>query len=159
MSFDLRLAPSAVAHLSVLLALLAVIVAASTWLGRYDLLYDHNGVVWGAGYTDVNARIPTYVVEMVIATVAALLAGVTGFGLKLHCAPAGRPPAQASVTALSNDVPTGWTVRLYGPAVWPGKTVWLAVAELTLKSGSTVSVNEVGSGAGAPLVVALSFTV
>ena len=98
-------------------------------------------------------------VETVIATAAVLLPGVTGFGLNPHCAPAGRPPVQDSVTALSNDAPTGWTVRLYGPAVWPGKTVWLAVAELTLKSGSTVSVNEVVSGAGAPLVVALSFTV
>jgi len=29
------------------------------WLGRYDLLYAHNSsIVWGAAYTDVNARLP-----------------------------------------------------------------------------------------------------
>ncbi len=54
--FDLRFSPQAIGHLSVLLALVGVIMAAGAFLGRYDLLYSHNGVVWGAGYTDVNVR-------------------------------------------------------------------------------------------------------
>ncbi|HEY4889956.1 MAG TPA: UPF0182 family protein [Candidatus Dormibacteraeota bacterium] len=60
-TFDLNLSPRAVAHLSVLLGVFAVTLAAWTWLGRYDLMYAHNStVVWGAAYTDVNARLPLY---------------------------------------------------------------------------------------------------
>ena len=44
-----------------LLAAFAVTLAAATWLGRYDLLSAHNSnIVWGAAYTDVNARLPLY---------------------------------------------------------------------------------------------------
>ena len=56
-TFDLRLPPPAIAHVSVLLGLIALLLAASSFLDRYDLLSAHNGYVWGAGYTDVNTRI------------------------------------------------------------------------------------------------------
>src|SRR5438132_10210721 len=60
-SFDFRPTPRAIAHVSVLLAAFAVTLAAATWLGRYDLLSAHNSnIVWGAAYTDVNARLPLY---------------------------------------------------------------------------------------------------
>jgi uncharacterized protein len=60
-TFDLNLSPRAVAHLSILLGVFAVSLAAWSWIGRYDLLYAHNTtVVWGAAYTDVNARLPFY---------------------------------------------------------------------------------------------------
>src|ERR1700682_2222874 len=60
-TFDLNLSPRAIAHLSILLGIFAVSLAAWSWLGRYDLLYAHNQtVVWGAAYTDVNARLPFY---------------------------------------------------------------------------------------------------
>lgn len=60
-SFDLNLNPSAVAHLSVLLGAFALALTGWTWLGRYDLLFANNStVVWGAAYTDVNARLPLY---------------------------------------------------------------------------------------------------
>ena len=59
--FDFTPTPRAMAHVSVLVAFFGVSLAVSTWLGRYDLLYAHNsGVVWGAAYTDVNARLPLY---------------------------------------------------------------------------------------------------
>jgi len=58
-AFDLNLSPPAIAHLSALLAVFSLVLAAWMWLGRYDLLYAHNSdVVWGAAYTDVNARLP-----------------------------------------------------------------------------------------------------
>jgi uncharacterized membrane protein (UPF0182 family) len=58
-TFDLKLTPLAIAHLSALLAIFAMVLAAWMWIGRYDLLYAHNSsVVWGAAYTDVNARLP-----------------------------------------------------------------------------------------------------
>jgi uncharacterized protein len=72
-SFDLRFSPRALAHLSTLLGLLALVVAVSTFLDRYTLLYQHNGAVWGAGYADVNARAPVAVLRTVLAV---LLAGL-----------------------------------------------------------------------------------
>ncbi|MGD1854919.1 MAG: UPF0182 family protein [Leptolyngbyaceae cyanobacterium] len=47
-------------HFCVLLAGLAVILALGFWLSRYELLYSPAGVVFGAGYTDVNARMQAY---------------------------------------------------------------------------------------------------
>ena len=58
-TFDLNLSPLAIAHLSALLAIFALVLAAWMWLGRYDLLFAHNStIVYGAAYTDVNARLP-----------------------------------------------------------------------------------------------------
>ncbi len=39
-------------------SLLFLLVAAGWWLQRFELLFDHQGVVWGAGYTDISARLP-----------------------------------------------------------------------------------------------------
>ena len=56
-SFDFRPTPSSLAHVSVLIAVFAVTLSVSAWLGRYDLLFAHNSsVVWGAAYTDVSTR-------------------------------------------------------------------------------------------------------
>jgi uncharacterized membrane protein (UPF0182 family) len=44
-------------HLCVLLAALAVVIATGFFLGRYELLFSPEGVVFGAGYTDVHARL------------------------------------------------------------------------------------------------------
>ncbi len=46
------------AHLSVLLALIALAKAAGYVLAKYQLVTSTNGFVEGAGYTDVHARIP-----------------------------------------------------------------------------------------------------
>src|ERR1700674_5234828 len=60
-TFDLNLSPRAIAHISILLGVFAVTLAVWTWLGRYDVMYAHNtNIVWGAAYTDVNARLPLY---------------------------------------------------------------------------------------------------
>jgi len=72
-SFALNFSPLAVAHISVLLAFFAACLAAWTWLGRYDLLFAHNSsVVWGAAYTDVNARMPVLTVEAGAGAIIAL---------------------------------------------------------------------------------------
>ncbi|HJW20838.1 MAG TPA: UPF0182 family protein, partial [Candidatus Limnocylindrales bacterium] len=47
-----------VLHLAVLGALLLLDVAATQWLGRYDLAYAQNGVVTGVGATDATVRLP-----------------------------------------------------------------------------------------------------
>ncbi|PSO46965.1 MAG: UPF0182 family protein [Cyanobacteria bacterium SW_9_44_58] len=45
------------AHLFLLLAGLAFLIAFQFWLQRYDLLYSGEGVVSGAGFTDIHARL------------------------------------------------------------------------------------------------------
>jgi uncharacterized membrane protein (UPF0182 family) len=72
-SFDLRLPPPAIAHLSILLGGLALVLGISAFLGRYDLLYAHNGVVWGAGYADVNARAGLSVLQAILGVLLAAL--------------------------------------------------------------------------------------
>lgn len=91
-SFDFRPTPRALAHVSVLLAVFAVMLAATAWLGRYDLLFAHNSsVVWGAAYTDVKARLPVYTLQAGVGIVlaAALVANVWLRRLWLPLAAAG----------------------------------------------------------------------
>ncbi|MEL6468503.1 MAG: UPF0182 family protein [Cyanobacteria bacterium J06623_4] len=45
------------AHLCLLFSAIALVSALWYWLARYGLLYSATGVVFGAGYTDVNARL------------------------------------------------------------------------------------------------------
>jgi uncharacterized membrane protein (UPF0182 family) len=60
-------------HLCVLLAVLAIAIAAGFYFGRYDLLFSADGVVFGAGYTDVHARLHAYwTMAFVTLAVAAL---------------------------------------------------------------------------------------
>lgn len=47
-------------HLCLLLAAIALAVTAGFWLERYELLYSPDGVVYGAGFTDVHARLSSY---------------------------------------------------------------------------------------------------
>jgi uncharacterized membrane protein (UPF0182 family) len=53
-----RLSPAVLAHGSVLLGLFFVVKAGSYGLDRFLLLYSDNGVVVGAGYTDLHVRLP-----------------------------------------------------------------------------------------------------
>ncbi len=55
-----RVRPVVKAHLSVLLALIALAKAAGYLLGKYQLVTSTNSFVEGAGYTDVHARIPAF---------------------------------------------------------------------------------------------------
>ncbi len=60
-------------HLSVLLAVLALLKAGGYWLDRYDLLYSTRGAVVGATYTDVHAQLPALNLLIGISVVAAVL--------------------------------------------------------------------------------------
>ncbi len=72
-TIDLNFSPLAIAHLSAMLAVFALVIAGWMWLGRFDLLFAHNSsIVWGAAYTDVNARLPLTTFQ---AGVAVVLAG------------------------------------------------------------------------------------
>jgi uncharacterized membrane protein (UPF0182 family) len=68
-----RVAPGVKVHLSVLLAILAMLKAAGYWLDQYDLLYSARGFVFGAAYTDVNAQLPALRLLVFISLFAAIL--------------------------------------------------------------------------------------
>jgi uncharacterized membrane protein (UPF0182 family) len=55
------------AHLSVLLALLALVKVADYWLQRYELTLSTRGTVDGALYTDVKAQLPAIYLLLMIA--------------------------------------------------------------------------------------------
>ena len=68
---DVRLQGRAVAHLSALLGVVFVLVGVGQLFKAWNLLYSKAGVVFGAGYTDVHARLPIIRVEMAICFVLA----------------------------------------------------------------------------------------
>jgi uncharacterized membrane protein (UPF0182 family) len=62
-----RVTPAVKGHISVILALLALIKAADYWLQRYALTYSTRGTVDGALYTDVKAQLPAIYLLLIIA--------------------------------------------------------------------------------------------
>ena len=81
------MAPRVKAHLSVLLAMVALAKAAGYFLQRYSLDVSNSGYVEGAGYTDVHARLPAMEVLFFIslASAAILLYNIRrqGWGLPI----------------------------------------------------------------------------
>ncbi len=45
-----------------------LVFIARTLIARYELLYSHRGVVYGAGWTDLHAQLPAYNVALVVLT-------------------------------------------------------------------------------------------
>ena len=66
-----RITGSAKAHLSVILALLALVKAADYWLQRFELTLQQRDVFDGAGYTAVNATLPALQLLILVALFAA----------------------------------------------------------------------------------------
>jgi uncharacterized protein len=65
--------PGAKGHISILLALLALLKAAMYQLDKWELLYSQRGQVVGASYTDVNAQVPALNLLIIISLVAAAI--------------------------------------------------------------------------------------
>ncbi len=70
-------APRVRRHLAILAGLLLLVVAAGFYLDGFSLLLSGEGTVHGAGYGDVNARLPIYRLLAIITPIAAavLVAG------------------------------------------------------------------------------------
>ena len=67
-------APHVKAHLSLLFAAVLFVKAWGYRLNSYDLLYSPHGFVYGAGYTDVHARLVALQILSVVAVIAGILA-------------------------------------------------------------------------------------
>ncbi|MEM6448924.1 MAG: UPF0182 family protein [Cyanobacteria bacterium P01_D01_bin.105] len=61
------------AHLCALLSVIALFAAWGYWLARYELLYSASGVVFGAGYTDVNARLHAFSIMGIVTLIIGAL--------------------------------------------------------------------------------------
>lgn len=85
-------------HISVLLGVLALIKAAEYLLQRYELTVSERGIVDGAGYTDIQAKLP--------ALNLLLLISVLSFGLFLF-----------------NIKRRGWTLPVVGVGLWMFATI------------------------------------
>jgi uncharacterized membrane protein (UPF0182 family) len=68
-----RVNPGLKVHLSVLLAVLALLKAFAYVLDQWELLYSSRGQVIGASFTDVNAQLPALRLLAIISIVAALI--------------------------------------------------------------------------------------
>ena len=65
-------------HLSINIGFWLLLMSWGYYLERYNLLYNDSGVVWGAGYTDINILLPTFWVMCILCLV---LAGIAFFQL------------------------------------------------------------------------------
>ena len=68
-----RVLPSVKVHLSAILAALALVKAADYWLAQFELTVSARGVVDGALYTDVNAKLPALRLLLLISLFAVVL--------------------------------------------------------------------------------------
>lgn len=92
-------------HLYSLAALLFVITGWSHWLARYEVLYAREGVVYGAGYTDIQLFLPVH-------TLLALLTLLLGLGFLSRALVGGRSrPRRSLPPGLSGG--WGWGAELW----------------------------------------------
>ncbi len=68
-----RVTPQVKVHLSVLLALIALVRAVGYWFDRYGLNFSSRGPVDGASFTDVNAQLPALNLLLLISVLSAVL--------------------------------------------------------------------------------------
>ena len=68
-----RVTPQVKVHLSVLLALIALVRAVGYWYDRFGLNFSTRGPVHGASYTDVNAQLPALNLLLLISVLSAVL--------------------------------------------------------------------------------------
>lgn len=108
------IAPRALAHISVLLGLLALVKAGQYWLGRYGLDFSSRGAVTGATYTDVHAQLPAITLLAFISIVSAAL-----FLVNIRVRRLSLPLAAVAIWVL---------IAVLAGAVWP-----LVVQRLSVK--------------------------
>jgi uncharacterized protein len=105
--FGVRLGERARRHLGLLIALVLVLMAVGAWLDRPRTLLTPTGIIRGAGYTDVHARLPFALAEMFAALAGAALAATYAF--------TGRQMAAVAAAALYGVVVLGG--QLYATSI------------------------------------------
>ena len=78
-----QLHPPAVAQLLFLCGIFFALLGLGWFLDRYEVLFSREGVVWGAGYADINARIPAFTAMAVLSAVVSVVSFTSIAGRKL----------------------------------------------------------------------------
>ncbi len=76
-------------HISIIVGALFLILAAGHWLDRWALLFSENGAVFGAAFTDINARKPALLILTVVAAASSILMLVNAYMRGVRLAVAG----------------------------------------------------------------------
>ena len=71
--FSVGITPKMIAHASILLGLVLLITSWNNWIEIHKLLFSPSGAIFGAGYTELNARLPALRILLVISAVVGLL--------------------------------------------------------------------------------------
>jgi uncharacterized protein len=66
-------------HIALLVAVFFVLLAVGAWLGRFELLVHPAGVIYGASYADVHARMPVALALTVVSLLGAVLGVLHAF--------------------------------------------------------------------------------
>jgi uncharacterized protein len=74
----LSMTPTVRRHIALLAAVFFLLVAGGAWLGRFELLAHPAGIIYGASYADVHARMPVALALTVVSILGAVLAVVHG---------------------------------------------------------------------------------
>jgi len=77
----LQISDQAKKHLLFLVSLIGIIIAWNYWLKTYELLFSKRGLIFGAGYTDIKATRPGYLIMIaasLFATVFTLIGAKKG---------------------------------------------------------------------------------
>ena len=99
--------PKARIHLAVLGALILIVWGGGYWIDRYELLFSPTGVVFGAGYTDMNVMLPSMTILAAAAFVGALLLLMNVF----------KPMWKFSVIVVGVLLVLGWGARSFVPGI------------------------------------------
>jgi len=73
----LSIEPPVKLHLSLLLGAYLLVQAASFWINSRKILYSSQGLIYGAGYTDININLLALRISMILCIVAAIAVFVT----------------------------------------------------------------------------------
>ena len=99
-------------HLTLLLVVVVLVYTAGYWIDRFDLSFSTTGVVFGAGYTDINARLPFLYFGMVLGVVAALMLLVSALRRGSIMLPVGTMIVWAGIMAIGGVVYPATVQRL-----------------------------------------------
>ncbi len=77
--FELNITKGMRIHLSIMVGLILLVISTGTYIGIFDLATSAGGLVAGATYTDINARLPVRYILIVLGAFAGLATIVNAF--------------------------------------------------------------------------------
>jgi uncharacterized protein len=118
---------SAVTHLSALLGAILLVGGAGYLFNAWNLLYSTSGVVFGAGFTDVNVRLPLIRVVMVLVILLGIALIYNAVrGRRIRWLPIALGTWLAAVIVLLGIVPAVWQSLAVNPNQLAKETPYIA---------------------------------